>query len=159
MNTTTKMKRLLLPAGSLLPEDTKIDVLYTYPNGDRLINLVDARSFSDTEVEEINSGLQRSSSLTQETLKRAKLSELHPEATILAYVAFIGPITKEWVKLLEEHGVEILSYQPRFSYLCRAKAHILMKIQAELIVEEIVPLENHLKRATAVSESGATLVI
>jgi len=154
----SNQKKIIVKAGSPLLEDSSANILHTYPSGEVLLLLESSESVP-AEAEELRPGLRLDKGESSESGgPRFEIETLTPGEKVLAYVELIGPTDREWLKKLQEAGIEILSYQPQYTYLCRGEAGQFRQLQSEYFVEAVSPLTESLKNQMVLPESGRSTV-
>lgn len=149
-------KKIVVPKSSPLATHSSAIVLHEYPNDQILLEIDDAVNTEKKGVKAIfepglaDVGLNE----TEETNSDIRLEHLESGTSILAHVSFIGPTDRKWLEQLKNANIEVLRYQPHYTYLCRAKVVDFQKINALNFIEEVNVLNKTQKPAIVVPETG-----
>lgn len=158
-------KRLIINQNSPLLHHKSVLILHKYKNGEALIEYAPlmAQDWEITSSEVIKSGLQfKESSLRIEsdTKSNGTLQQMNNEDVVMAYIELIGPTEAQWLKEIAGSGIELIRYQPRYSYFSKGKVESYKAILEKTYVDEIRVVEPDLKKQDVViQESGFQDVI
>ena len=151
----------LVPAHSQLLEAEGTVKLHIYANGEVLIRTEE--EFDPDGLTEIKPGLQQSG-VAPEIIDSLRDRIIAPEAgrrdrqLLNAYIELIGPTDPSWLERLQALGLELLQYQPNYTYLSRGSVEALQEAGQLPFVLHVTPVTEAIKPRQRLPEAGEKLV-